>query len=464
MWSELDNRAKMGLLSGVVILVILTIVLIAWMFMGKQEVLFSNMDEKEAANVISALEDMKVPYSLQDNGSTVLVDSSQVQSVRVKLVGQGVSLNAGSGFELFDDADIGMTEYSQKINYLRAMQGELARSIMSIDGIKYARVHLVLPETSLFRQKKQVPTASVTLVPEKGVPLTAEQILGIQRLVAAAAPGINQEDVTVIDNNGITLSTVNPALNKENITTLILQKKREAERYLENKVNQILDKTFGADNAIATISVELAVDKVHRKEEVILPNSSRDSGVLRKRESTSANPGDKKGASPRTVELEYELSRRVEEIVSMPGAIKRISVGVVVPEGTDEEQLAHLQKIISMSVGLDESRGDDLAVYPMKTDMISHVLAAESPALSMEKPGQAVAVQDERQDAAVNPFNEKQVLYALGGMAAVILILLLALLSSMRSKRERASKALSPEERDRLLGDIKHWLNSGEAA
>lgn len=462
MWSDLDRNAKGGIIGGGIILLLLTVFMMYWLFSDKQVVLFSNMDEKEAANIVTALEDMKVPYSLKDNGRAVLVDESQSQVVRVKLLGQGVPVNSGSGFELFDNADIGMTEYSQKINYLRAMQGELARSIMAIEGVKFARVHLVLPETSLFRQKGRSPSASVTIVPDQNRTLQNDQILGIQRMVAAAAPGLEQDQVTVIDNRGITLSTVNPENSKENVTTLILQKKQEAESYLERKVNAILEKTFGDRKATATISVDIAVDKVHRKEEVVLPNSSQNQGVLRKRESTSAST-QKNTSAPKTVELEYEVGRRIEEVISMPGAITRISVGVMVPDDIGQDQIDHLKNIVSMSVGLDFSRGDAIEIYPFREiepvqmGPVNPTYESTSGVQQQDSaPTQAKGVQ-----AFIDQF-EEHLTYILGGMLAAIVVLLFALIMSMRRRRPQGMADLTSEERNRLLSDIQTWLEAGD--
>jgi len=465
MWSELDKNARLGLVSGIVVLIALTIVLFIWAFSSNNVAIFSKLDENEAANIVAALEDMKVPFSLEDNGTTILVDEKQAQTVKIKLVGQGVPMNAGSGFELFDNADIGMTEYSQKINYLRAMQGELARSIMAIDGVKYARVHLVLPETSIFRQKKRASKASVTVIPEPGSLLNHEQILGIQRLVASAAPGIEQQDVTIIDNNGVTLSSVGAALNKDNVTTLILQKKREAELYLHDKIMLILNKTFGDGNAIATVSVDLVVDKVHRKEELVLPGSSKDSGVVHKRESTAGGTKDRKEAGTKTVELDYQLSRRIEEIVSMPGAIQRINVGVLVPEGSGHEQIENLRDIISMSVGLDKGRGDDLAIYPMKIDVIGGVMDRSQLDKKIPEPvSEAESKSAVRSLGRFEALLKKPVIYVVAGLGGVMLLMLVLLIYAFGAKKRAAGKRLSVGEREKLLGDIKQWLNSREAA
>lgn len=462
-WSEMDRNARIGLSVGVALVVTLAVFLLFWLMPGKQSVLYAQLDQQEAAGIVSALEEMKVPYSLDENGSSILVDSSKVQEVRLKLVGKGIPVNAGSGFELFDNADIGMTEYSQKINYLRAMQGELARSIMSIDGIKYARVHLVLPETSLFKQKKTASTASVTLVPEPGVVLSAEQILGIQRLVASSAPGITENEVTVIDNNGITISRVSPEADRENITTLVLQKKREAEAYLEKKIKTILDKAFGDGKAVATVSVEIAVNKVHRKDELVLPNPNKDTGVLKKRESINGGGKGSDARDSKTVEIEFQVSRRIEEIVSMPGAIQRINVGAMVPETATQEQISNLKDIISMSVGIDAARGDDVAIYAMKSGVIDNVVKSRAEPAEIENVLPETAMPPNLSGIDELTKN-KSLMYLFGGCLVLVMVLLVMLLRSIGKGKKAAGKHLSAEEREKLLSDIKQWLNSEGAA
>jgi flagellar M-ring protein FliF len=456
MWENLDKNSKTGLVAGVSILVIITIIAVIYVLSGKNATLFSGLDENEAANIVAALEEMKIPFSIKENGRKILVEEDIVNEVRLKLVSKGVPIKSGVGFELFDNADIGMTEYSQKINYLRAMQGELSRSLMSLEGVKYARVHLVLPEASIFKQKKEKPTASVTLIPVPDYKFDNDQILGMQRLVASSAPGINQNDVIILDNNGVTLSKVIPLNSKENVTSMLLQKKREVERYLEAKANNVLDKTFGVKSSVVTVSVDLIVDKIHRKDEIVLPAGSKNEGVIRKRESLGSSGNDKKSKAPKTLEIEYQLSRRVEEIVSMPGAISRISVGVLLPENTTPNNVNNLRKIISMSVGLDYERGDDLAIYPMKMEFFNKVLMkkkAVSPASHVIDNEVSVDIQN-------NLFSNRYIIYGTTISSVILLLIVVYLVFTRRRVVSPKAIELSQGDKDKLLADVKQWLGS----
>ena len=156
--------------------------------------------------MIEELDRMKVPYRLDDGGGSILVPEELVHKTRLQLVGKNLPLHGAVGFEIFNNTDFGMTEFTQKVNYQRALQGELTRTIMALEEVQSARVHLALPESSLFKREQSRPKASVALAVRPGQSLARDQVAGIQRLVAAAVPGIDADDVTVLDQKGVTLS------------------------------------------------------------------------------------------------------------------------------------------------------------------------------------------------------------------------------------------------------------------
>ncbi|HLF22347.1 MAG TPA: flagellar basal-body MS-ring/collar protein FliF, partial [Burkholderiales bacterium] len=205
-WARL-GRAQRSILAVVAAaLVVLTVVLVLWAARTDYQVLFSDLDGRDAAAIVEELKRMKVPYQVADGGTKILVDERTVHETRLRLMAHGVPLSGGVGFEIFDNKDVGMTEYTQKINYQRALQGELARTVMAINQVKQARVHLVVAENTLFKRQKVKPKASVSLVLKAGAPLSNEQILGIQRLVAASVSGLEPGAVMVLDQAGVTLS------------------------------------------------------------------------------------------------------------------------------------------------------------------------------------------------------------------------------------------------------------------
>jgi flagellar M-ring protein FliF len=173
-----------------------------WFVRTDYAVLAARVRPEQAAAMVDQLKKDNVSYELKDGGSTILVPSSKADSERLQMAGEDLPLKGTVGFELFNQSDMGLTDFAQKVNYQRALQGEIARTIMSMDGIAYARVHLALPERSLFRTSASEPRAAVTLTPEPGVEIDAGRIAGIQRLVAASVPDLALDQVAVLDERG----------------------------------------------------------------------------------------------------------------------------------------------------------------------------------------------------------------------------------------------------------------------
>lgn len=179
-----------------------------WFFIrqGYVEIL-GGIEPSDAVDVVKVLETRKIPYELADEGRTILVPSNQADKARIELVGSELPMRGQVGFELFNQSDMGLTEFAQKINYQRALQGELARTILQLDDIHSVRVHLGLPQQSLFRDEQSYPKASVTLILKPGAALTASRVDGIQRIVAGAVPEMTPNAVAILDGSGRIVST-----------------------------------------------------------------------------------------------------------------------------------------------------------------------------------------------------------------------------------------------------------------
>ena len=491
---ELSDSQRMGLAGGVVLIVIVTASLAWWLLRTEYEVLFADLEPQDAAAVVKELQAEKIPYKLGKNGNDILVDRDNVHDSRLKLMGKGVLLSGTVGFEIFDQSDIGMTEYSQKINYQRALQGELSRTIMSVAAVKYARVHLVLPNSSIFKQKGSQPKASVSLVTKPGKQLRKNQIEGIQRLVAAAVPGLEPGTVTIMDQNGVAISK--NGTEKSNIATVgdQLSLKRQVEQEVVRKVVDVLDRTYGPGKAIVGADVTLDMDQVRRTTEKVVPvnvdNGKSEGVIVRKRYSvqnksalvqTAAVGSNVAAASsqPRntTSEVEYEIGKSVEQVISTPGSIKRLSISVLVPGDMGQEAIAKLENVVSMAVGLNVARGDGIAVYPVaQLTQAGTVLAQpdtdQIPVGSDIKPAQdRMAPEVESQGVykyvAITRHwvstNLTQFVVAIA--ISMIILIVLAIWMSVRVRAARAigrSRKLSEEDRQRLLLEIKSWLQSGE--
>jgi len=180
-------------------------------FKTRYEVLASNLRTADAATVLAELDKNKTPYQLRDGGQTVLVPSDRVDKSRIDLMSGDLPLKGTVGFELFNKSDMGVTEFAQKINYQRALQGELARTIMSMDEVEEARVHLSLSETTVFKDDQKPSKASITILTKPGKHLSYGAVRGIQRLIAAAVPDLDADNVVVLDNQGVIMSGDSPA-------------------------------------------------------------------------------------------------------------------------------------------------------------------------------------------------------------------------------------------------------------
>ena len=187
-WNDLTSTQKAGLVVGALIIVALAAVVITRTLNEPYAVLFSELEDKDAGRVITQLESMKRSYKLGDSGSSILVPASEVHDVRIRLMSSDIPLAGGVGFEIFDDTGFGMTEFAQRINYQRALEGELTRTIMALEEVKFARVHIVMPEGGLFESEQGAPSASVTLFLKSGRRPDEGQIRGVQNLVSAAVP------------------------------------------------------------------------------------------------------------------------------------------------------------------------------------------------------------------------------------------------------------------------------------
>ncbi|ARR56347.1 flagellar M-ring protein FliF [Rhizorhabdus wittichii DC-6] len=310
-----------------------------WLFIRTTYVpLLSNLAPQDAVEIVKVLDDRKVAYRLADEGRTILVASDKADSARIELVGSELPMRGQVGFELFNQSDMGLTEFAQKINYQRALQGELARTILLMDGIDAVRVHLGLPERGVFRDIQAQPKASVTLVLKPGTTLTESTVAGIQRLVAGAIPDMPVDNVAVLDGTGRIISSDLPAAAEPTTAS-----------------DAILE------NYRARISA--AIGRLHPSLRYHLglsfhPASQPASGGTAKGDE---EPSPKRGAAPRG-DPDFAVSVRLTTAAAL-----------------DESQRLELLQLIRETIGFDERRGDGILflVGPIPPDTAS--IAPDSP-------------------------------------------------------------------------------------
>lgn len=465
LWQGMQPRSRIGLLAGVVAILVAMGALGVWSMRTDYKVLFADLAPQDAATMVAELDRMKVGYQLDDGGNTILVPAELVHKTRLKLVGRDLPLHGTVGLELFNNSEIGMTEFAQKVNYQRAQQGELTRTILSVEEIQSARVHLAIPEQGLFKKSGSQSKASITVTLKPGKTLRAEQVKGIQRLVAAAMPNIKPEDVTLLDQHGVALTAY--AGDGEMLTAAdSLDSKRNAEQYLSRKVNQMLDQTFGPGVGFASVDVILKHDHSKTTTERVLPASETaevQTGVVVREKQSSRDNANSDGtktadsAGPLNSEVDYQVGRRVEQTVSAAGAINRLNVAVVVKWALDAQQVERIKDVVAVAVGFNKARGDAIAVYPMAQLVSQEVLPTPVAAPAAEAPVRAAAVPvPARADAHADA-----VVWSLLGLLG--LVAGAALWRARGRRRQPALARLSDEQREQLLRQVQHWADAKAA-
>ncbi len=477
-WNNLGKSARTGLIAGV-LFILVGLVVAVWMLRTEYQVLFSELAPQDAGAMVAELDRMKVPFKLGDNGTSILVDKDQVHQTRIKLMSKELPLHGTIGFELFNNTDFGMTEFAQKINYQRALQGEITRTILGLSEIQSARVHLALPEEGLFKRASSVPKASINLSMKRGQVLRAEQVNGIQRLVSAAVPGIAVADVTIVDQHGIALTRNARGDGDSDGAGGVgrLELKKETEKYLNRKVIAVLDRTFGAGQAMASVDVTLDMDQIRiTTEDVLAPpakNGQASTGTMvRERETLreGAAPLDAKaapagGSSQR--DIEYSVGRRIENVVAAPGAIRHINVVAVVSKPLDSAQLERISSLVAAAAGASTERGDTVVVQPLAAlgagvdGDTQFAPTGEGPDATLKSTFAAKEMDGKSIPAAMQQVNSTLISLLLG----LILIAVVGVFWwRSRTSDATVQAPLSEQQKQAMLQQLRDWMQEKPAA
>ncbi len=411
-WGRFNTLQKVLLIVIPATLFLGLMVFILLSSQSKYEVLYSRLEERDAAEVTTELKKENIPYQVRgrDNLIMVLVPSDRVYDTRLDLAGQGLPRGSGVGFEIFDQPKWGETDFTQKVNYKRALEGDLQRTIGSLQEIESARVSIVMPEPELFTEKEKPTTASVVLELKPDAQLKKEQVRGIVHLVAASVEGLQPENVNVIDSKGNILSAFIQEEQQDNNpdnpdgSTLTQQAKlalhqlevqQNFERDLETKITSMLGKVLeGNSHFSVKVSAELDFDKTESDSETFEPVVDGQ-GIARSQETKREQyvgdggfPASVVGGVPGTdsnipgyqavagtnsqyskeeTTTNYEINRTVKHEVVAPGSPKRISVGVFV-DNLQPQQVEAIKSAVTAAAGLDLNRGDQVDVENMPFD------------------------------------------------------------------------------------------------
>jgi flagellar M-ring protein FliF len=443
-----------GGLIGLFLVILIAILITKNLHKEDYAVLYSGLAPDDAGNILTALSQENIPYKLEVNGTIIMVPKDKVYDARLKLAAKGLPSGKVVGFEIFEEPKLGTTQFQENVNYIRAVEGELTRTIKQLDAVMDAKVNIALPKDSIFVRQEDEAKASVVikLWPDKD--LTKEQIKAIVFLVSRAVPNLKPENVTVVDNRGRVLSDLidEESANESGDKTVDL--KRKLERQLEKDIQSMLAKVVGPERVVVKASVELETGKVHQKDEIYDPDkvavvSERKIKESETEESQTINapPGTPTNVPPvmntpimggggkkkekSDITTNYDVSKSMIETQKPLFTIKKVSVGVMIDgkykeikdkdgniikqfEPRSQQELQSYENLIKSAIGFDPNRGDQVTVISV--------------------PFEAVSMQEE-----ASPKQQSLIMYIIAG---ILLLLILGLLAFIFIKKKQKKEEI----------------------
>ncbi|MGB0679246.1 MAG: flagellar basal-body MS-ring/collar protein FliF [Polyangiales bacterium] len=393
-WDALDMRWRVVAIVAVAALVGVSLLALTRHSEPEMAVLFARLDPDNAAQVTERLQTLGVEHKVTDGGTTVLVPEEEVHPTRLTLASEGLPGGGDVGFELFDEQKFGESEFSEQVKYHRALEGELSRTISHLQGVKHARVHLVMPQRSVFLDESDEASASVALQMKPGWRIRDAQVEGIVHLVAASVTGLKPEHVTVVDGKGQPLGRGKRDGEEANQA---LAYRKEIEQARERSIQQLLDQALGKGRAVARVAAELDLSQQEHTEEKYEPETvaTRSFEIIEESGAdgaevpqgipgaasnlpggeapTSARSGS--GSRRRSETRNFEVSKRTVHAIEAVGRLKRLHVAVIVDghwsttkkgkrkyKARSKDELKRIKAIVAGAAGIDAERGDQIAV------------------------------------------------------------------------------------------------------
>lgn len=424
MWNRLRANPKIPLVIAASAAIAIVVALLLWVKSPDYRVLYSNLNDRDGGAIVTQLTQMNIPYRFTENGSALLIPAEKVHETRLRLAQQGLPKGGAVGFELLDQEKFGISQFSEQINYQRALEGELSRTIESLGPVQNARVHLALPKPSLFVREQKAPTASVTLTLQPGRTLDEGQINAVVYMVSSSVAGLPPDNVTVVDQAGRLLTQSDGS--GRDLNAAQLKYANEVENRYQRRIEAILAPIVGSANVRAQVTAQINFATSELTDERFQPNQQPDKSAVRSRQLSQSEqiggqqiggvPGalSNQPSTPATAPIEtpppaagdnapppataanantsttgtannslpqntrrdettnYEVDRTIRHTQQKAGAVERLSVAVVLntldmdkdgkPQTMSKEQLAQLESLVREAMGYSSERGDTLNV------------------------------------------------------------------------------------------------------
>lgn len=402
-WKELGAGQRISIVLTALLIALGLAGLVLWSSRPDYALLYGRLDDAEAAKVVAALDDAKVPYKVSRGGGTISVPSDKVHLMRMQLAAKGIPRGEGVGLEIFDKPNFGISDFVQRANYIRAVQGELARTISQVDAIESARVLLVMPENRLLVDNQRKPTASVFVRVRGNGQLPQQTVNAIRFLVANAVEGLVANSVSVVDNLGNMLSDTSETDSVAGLTSTQLSARQNLEKYLARKAEDILNIVLGPGQSVVRVAADINFDSLSRVEEKYDPEvqitrvatttedtvDSQTAGPATPAAGLAANTATETNAAPaaptntsktrkKVTNNQFEINKTISNIMQTPGGIKRLSAAVFVAStvevnGTNRvvkartpEEMQKIRRVVQGALGIqdgpDATRQDQITV------------------------------------------------------------------------------------------------------
>lgn len=436
-FAQLSNNQKLGIIFGMAFVIALLVG--GWLWMSQPpeyRVLYSNISDRDGGPIITALQQMNVPYRMAEGGGAILIPASQVYEVRLRLAGQGLPKGSVVGYELMDSQKLGTSQFGEQTNYHRAMEGELTRTIQAISSIQSARVHLAFPKQTVFVREQQKPTASVLVTLHAGRVLDAAQVSGIRHLISSSVAELPIKNVTILDQSGNLLSgppegTLHAGLNPTQLEYL-----RQLEESLAKRIEEILTPIVGQENVRARVTADVDFSQSEQTAETYKPNPSPEEAAIRSQQTSETSGGagqpaagvpgalsnqppgaatapitapagvpaaetvgEATGSSHKESTINYEVDKTIRVVRQPVGGIKRLTAAVVVNyrKVTDKEgkvtakalsaqEMVQINNLVREAMGFNAQRGDSANV------MNASFSVAEEPVIPLWKDPEMIAL------------------------------------------------------------------------